>query len=37
MHVPYTPFSREVRSNPYPIYDDLRARAPVSLVGDVGA
>jgi cytochrome P450 len=37
MDVRYTPFSPEVRANPYPAYAVLRAHAPVHFVADVGA
>ncbi len=36
-NVSYTPFSLEVRADPYPCYAALRADAPVSFVPDVGA
>src|SRR5262245_35443237 len=35
--VPYSPFSPEVRADPYPFYATLRAQAPVTFVPDVGA
>src|SRR5712692_2575439 len=37
MSIPYTPFSSEVRANPYPCYAALRAEAPVCFVPDIGA
>jgi cytochrome P450 len=37
MEIGYTPFSEEVRTNPYPFYADLRRHAPVYLVEGVGA
>jgi cytochrome P450 len=33
----YSPFSTEVRADPYPVYAALRERAPVHFVPDVGA
>lgn len=37
MHARYTPFSSEIRANPYPWYAALRKNAPVYFVPDVGA
>jgi cytochrome P450 len=37
MNIQYTPFSEEVRANPYPFYADLRRHAPVYFVEQVGA
>jgi cytochrome P450 len=37
MDVHYTPFSPEVRANPYPFYATLRAHAPAYFVPDIGA
>jgi cytochrome P450 len=37
MDIHYTPFSREVRTNPYPFYAALREHAPAHFVADVGA
>jgi cytochrome P450 len=37
MEIRYTPFSEEVRANPYPFYAALRQHAPVYFVEGVGA
>jgi len=37
MEIRYTPFSEEVRANPYPFYATLREHAPVYFVEGVGA
>jgi cytochrome P450 len=37
MEMRYTPFSEEVRANPYPFYAALRQHAPVYFVEDIGA
>ena len=37
MEIRYTPFSEEVRADPYPFYATLRQQAPVYFVEDIGA
>lgn len=37
MEIRYTPFSEEVRANPYPFYATLRQQAPVYFVESLGA
>jgi cytochrome P450 len=37
MEIRYTPFSEEVRANPYPFYATLRRHAPVYFVEGLGA
>jgi cytochrome P450 len=37
MEIRYTPFSEEVRADPYPFYAALRQHAPVHFVEDIGA
>jgi len=37
MEIRYTPFSEEVRANPYPFYATLRQHAPVYFVEGLGA